>query len=137
MVRRSSRNAAVSIAVAALLSACASPHFDRSAANFDETAYHDDLAECRGGSATTFMMNGVAGAIVGSALGAFEGAKTGITGGSSAEGALIGSAVGGVIGVSIGALWRLRRMNLRVRNNPGMVKPGIDQNSRFRIIPTL
>ena len=102
MVRRSSRSALMCSAIAALLSACASPDIDRSAASFDETAYHDDLAECRGGSATTFMVNGVAGAIVGSALGAFEGAKTGAVSGGSAEGALIGSVVGSVIGVGVG-----------------------------------
>ena len=103
MVRRSNRNAAVCIAIAALLSACASPDIDRSTASFDETAYHDDLAECRGGSATTFMVNGVAGALVGSAFGAFEGATSGAVSGGSAEGALIGSVVGSVIGVGIGA----------------------------------
>ena len=102
MFRRSSRNAALCIAIPVLLSACASPDIDRSAANFDETAYHDDLAECRGGSTTTFMVNGVAGALVGSALGAFEGAKSGAVSGGSAEGALIGSVVGSVIGVGVG-----------------------------------
>ena len=102
MVRRGNRNAALCIAIAALLSACASPDIDRSTANFDETAYHDDLAECRGGSATAFMVNGVAGAIVGSALGAFEGAKSGAVSGGSAEGALIGSVVGSMVGIGVG-----------------------------------
>ena len=103
MVRRSSRSAVLCITIAVLLSACANPDIDRSTASFDETAYHDDLAECRGGSAATFMMNGVAGAIVGSALGAFEGAKSGAVSGGSAEGALIGSVVGSVIGVGVSA----------------------------------
>ena len=102
MVRRISRSAALCIAIAALLSACASPDIDRSSANFDETSYHDDLAECRGGSAATFMVNGVTGAIVGSAIGAFEGATSGAVSGGSAEGALVGSAVGSVIGVGVG-----------------------------------
>ncbi len=75
----------------------------KSAASFDEATYADDLADCQGGSATTFMVNGLAGAVVGSALGAFEGAKFGINGGSSAEGALVGSVVGSVIGVGVGA----------------------------------
>jgi len=86
-----------------LLSACATVDVDKSVASFDENAYEEDLAQCRGGSATTFMVNGLAGAVVGSALGAFEGAKIGINGGSSAEGALVGSVVGSVIGVGIGA----------------------------------
>ncbi len=88
---------------AVLLTACANVDVDRSAASFDEATYTNDLAECRGGSATTFMVNGLAGAVVGSALGALEGAQTGITGGNSAEGAVIGSVVGSVIGVGVGA----------------------------------
>ena len=91
------------LAAAGLLSACATVDVDKSAETFDETTYADDLADCQGGSATTFLVNGLTGAVVGSALGAFEGAKIGITGGSSAEGAMVGSVVGSVIGMGVGA----------------------------------
>ena len=57
------RNLAVGVAIAAFLSACASPDIDRSAANFDAASYSEDLAECRGGSAATFMLSGFAGAL--------------------------------------------------------------------------
>ena len=100
---RMTRKQIAVLTAAGLLSACAAVDVDRSATSFDEATYADDLAGCQGGSATTFMVNGLAGAVVGSALGAFEGAKFGITGGSSAEGALVGSVVGSVIGVGVGA----------------------------------
>ncbi len=100
---RMTRKQIAVLTAAGLLTACATVDVDKSAASFDEDAYADDLAECRGGSATTFMVNGLAGAVVGSALGAFEGAKIGMTGGNSAEDALVGSVVGSVIGVGVGA----------------------------------
>ncbi len=100
---RMTRKQIAILTAAGLLSACATVDVDKSAETFDEATYADDLAECRGGSATTFMVNGLTGAVVGSALGAFEGAKFGINGGSSAEGALVGSVVGSVIGVGVGA----------------------------------
>ena len=100
---RMTRNQIAILAAGGLLSACATVDVDKSAASFDETTYADDLADCQGGSATAFMVNGLTGAVVGSALGAFEGAKIGITGGSSAEGALVGSVVGSMIGVGVGA----------------------------------
>ncbi len=100
---RMTRNQIAILSAAGLLTACATVDVDKSAETFDETTYADDLADCQGGSATTFMVNGLAGAVVGSALGAFEGAKIGINGGNSAEGALVGSVVGSVIGVGVGA----------------------------------
>ena len=96
------RNLAVGVAMAAFVSACASPDIDRAAANFDAASYSGDLAECRGSSAAMFMLSGFAGALAGSAIGALEGAQAGLVAGDSAEGAVIGSAVGGVIGLGVG-----------------------------------
>lgn len=103
MCDRNGYKTAVAIAAAALLSACAGPEIDRSAANFDERSYSEDLAECRGGSVAVFVASGFTGAVAGSAIGAMEGAMSGAIHGDSAEGALIGSVVGGVIGMGVGA----------------------------------
>lgn len=76
---------------------------DRSAESFDEATYADDLADCRGGSTSIMVLNGLGGAMVGSAYGFVEGIWLGVVAGNSAEGAVIGTIVGGVVGLSVGA----------------------------------
>ncbi len=88
---------------AVLLTACANVDVDRSAASFDEATYTDDLAECRGGSASIFVVNGFGGVLVGSAYGFVEGVWLGVAAGDSGEGAVIGTIVGGVVGLGVGA----------------------------------
>ena len=103
MCGRKIYKSAVSLAAAAILSACASPDIDRTAATFDERAYSEDLSECRGGTMVGFMFDGFVSALAGSAIGAAEGATCCYYGGDSAEGALIGAIVGGVLGLGVGA----------------------------------
>ena len=70
---RMTRKQIAVLALAGLLSACANVDVDRSAANFDETTYADDLAECQGGPTSIMVLNGLGGAMVGSAYGFVEG----------------------------------------------------------------
>lgn len=76
------------------LGACAAPAVDRAAAGFDETRYAEDLEACRGGSAATYTLYGLGGAMIGSALGAVEGASTAVIWGDAGEGAMVGAALG-------------------------------------------
>ena len=100
---RMTRNQIPALTAAALLSACATVNVDRSVASFDEATYTNDLAECRGGSASIMVLNGFGGAMVGSAYGFVEGVWLGASAGDSAEGAVIGTIVGGVVGLGVGA----------------------------------
>jgi hypothetical protein len=86
-----------------IVSACASPAVDTSAANFDEGKYTDDLNACRGGSALDAMIGGLGGVAAGSLVGASEGAAHGASAGGRLEGVIIGSIVGGTIGIFVGA----------------------------------
>ncbi len=92
------------VALAILLSACASPEADPSVSTFDENSYSLALADCRGGSIAVFMWDGLTSAAVGAAWGAAEGAQWGAYHGGVDESAIIGSIVGGVLGLGVGAI---------------------------------
>ena len=94
---------AAALAAAVVLSACANIDVDRSAANFDGTAYASDLSECRGGPAALFVLHRLEAAFIGSAYGLVYGAHVGAKAGDTKEGAVIGAIVGSVLGLSHGA----------------------------------
>ena len=74
---RMTRNQIAILSAAGLLTACASVDVDKSAETFDEDAYEEDIAQCRGESGTMFALRGVGGALVGSAFGFVEGVYLG------------------------------------------------------------
>jgi outer membrane lipoprotein SlyB len=98
---------------ALVLSACASPAVDRSAAGFDEDKFVTDLNDCRGGPWAQAIMLGVGigawGALEGVAVGAAHG------GDAAGEAAIIGAAVGGVLGLGVGAVDALTKRDEKVR----------------------
>ena len=86
-----------------LLGACANLDVDRSADNFDETAYASDLSECRGGPAALFALHRLESAVIGSAYGLVHGLRIGARAGDAGEGAVIGAILGGMVGLGYGA----------------------------------
>ena len=74
---RMTRNQIAILSAAGLLTACASVDVDKSAETFDEDAYEEDIAQCRGESGTMFALRDVGGALVGSAFGLVEGVYLG------------------------------------------------------------
>ena len=86
-----------------LLGACANIDVDRSAADFDETAYASELSACRGGPAALFAISRLEAAVIGSVYGLLEGAHIGAAAGNTDKGAVIGAIVGSVLGLNYGA----------------------------------
>ena len=86
-----------------LLGACANIDVDRSAADFDETAYASDLSGCRGGPAALFVISRLEAAVIGSVYGLVQGAHIGAAAGNTDKGAVIGAIVGSVLGLNYGA----------------------------------
>ena len=91
------------IALSLFLVACAAPQVEQGAAHFDETKYHSDLSDCRGGSLLEASAVSLGNAVKGSLWGAFYGAPAGASAGDGWEGAAIGAVVGAVIGFGAGA----------------------------------
>jgi hypothetical protein len=91
------------ITLSLFLAACAVPYVEQSAANFNETKYHSDLSDCRGGSLLEASAVNLGNAIKGSLWGAFHGAPAGAMAGDGWEGAAIGAVVGATLGLGAGA----------------------------------
>ena len=96
-------NKTIILSLSLLLAACAAPEVDRTATNFNETKFDNDLSECQGGNLAEASTKTFGVAVVGSALGAFHGLIGGIQAGNADAGVVIGAAVGGTLGLGVGA----------------------------------
>ena len=100
MAHKMSIRYTVLVVVAVFLTNCASIEVDKTAADFNEDTYSDDLMSCRGGHFLVSMFETIKITAVTSLVGAMEGLE--VAGYSSQSGSLIGLATGGAVGSVFG-----------------------------------